>query len=111
MVLLGGFSTRGILVGKIFFVEKFLSVVVIVLLVVRTALMVVVSWPKLDFDASSSRFSSSLQKSVLQRQAKIDPEPSSVISLCEQSGKGTRGSWIEPSKTRVGKHSRNVAER
>lgn len=51
----------------------------------------------------------SLQKSELQRQANIVPVPSSVISLCSQSGLGTKGSDIEPSSTRVGKHSRRVA--
>lgn len=51
----------------------------------------------------------SLQKSVLQRHAKMEPEPSSVISLCEQSDNGTNGSEIDPSSTLVGKHSRNVA--
>ena len=54
--------------------------------------------------------SASLQKSVLQRQAKMEPEPSSVMSLWAQSASGTRGSSIEPRSTRVGKHSRSVAE-
>ena len=40
----------------------------------------------------------------------MEPEPSSVMSRWEQEGKGTRGSAIEPSSTRVGKHSRSVAE-
>ena len=34
-----------------------------------------------NLDVRVIRFSSSLQKSLLQRQAKIDAEPSSVISL------------------------------
>ena len=57
----------------------------------------------------ANRFSSSVQKSVLQMQANIDPDMSSVMSFCLQSGNGIRGFWIEPSRTRVGKHSRKVA--
>lgn len=52
--------------------------------------------------------SSSLQKSVSHRQAKIDPLASSVMSLCEQEEEGTSGSEIDPSRTRVGKHSLRV---
>ena len=40
----------------------------------------------------------------------MDPDPSSVMSRWEQEGSGTNGSVMEPSNTRVGKHSRSVAE-
>ena len=52
---------------------------------------------------------SSLQKSSLQRQAKMVAEPSSVMSLWAQAGPGTRGEEMEPRRTRVGKHSLRVA--
>ena len=65
--------------------------VLMVLLVVGFVLLVVVGClvgfccvlflPVFELVDCSSRFESSLQKSVLQRQAKIDPDPSSVISL------------------------------
>lgn len=53
--------------------------------------------------------SSSLQKSLLHKQAKMDPLRSSVMSLGLHEDLGTSGSEIDPSNTRVGKHSRNVA--
>ena len=37
------------------------------------------------------------------------PEPSSVMSLIEQELDADRGLSMEPSRTRVGKHSLNVA--
>ena len=108
-----GLSCWGFLLGgKVLFVVD--MVLLVVLLGDWGCLVVfccVLTLPLFDFDVCPNRFLSSLQKSVLQRQAKMDPEPSSVISLVEQSGNGTRGSCIEPSSTRVGKHSRNVAER
>ena len=63
----------------------------------------------LDDEELNALFCASLQKSVLHRHAKIDPDPSSVMSRCEHSGYGTRGSRIVPSNTRVGKHSLSVA--
>ena len=57
----------------------------------------------------SRTFWPSLQKSVSHRQAKIDPDLSSVMSFWLQSGRGTRGSLIDPNRTLVGKHSRSVA--
>jgi len=68
-----------------------LSVAVIVRLVVEFGILgncgffvvfcFVFTRPLFEFDACFNNSASSLQKSVLQRQAKIDPEPSSVISL------------------------------
>ena len=52
---------------------------------------------------------SALQKSLVQRQARMVPDPSSVISLWTQSSAANKGFWIEPSRTLVGKHSRRVA--
>ena len=46
---------------------------------------------------------------MLQRQAKIDPVPSSVMSLWLQSGSAAKGSLIVPRRTLVGKHSLKVA--
>ena len=41
----------------------------------------------------------------------MDPLRSSVMSLGLHEDLGTSGSEIDPSNTRVGKHSRNVAEK
>ena len=53
---------------------------------------------------------SPLHKLVLQRQAMVDPDPSSVMSLWWQDGAGSRGLDNEPKSTSVLKHSRMVAE-
>ena len=45
----------------------------------------------------------------MQRQARIVPDPSSVMSLCTQSSDANKGFWIDPRRTLVGKHSRKVA--
>ena len=68
---------------------KFLCVVGMVLLVVGFVLLVDCGRLVVfccvcllfEFDVCPMAFFSSLQKSVLQRQAKMDPEPSSVMSL------------------------------
>ena len=56
-----------------------------------------------------SLLDSALQKSLVQRQARIVPDPSSVISLWTQSSAASKGFCIEPRRTLVGKHSRRVA--
>ena len=60
--------------------------------VVFVVLCFIFTCPLSRFDVCSNNSASSLQKSVLHKHAKIEPEPSSVISLCEQSGNGTSGS-------------------
>lgn len=51
-----------------------------------------------------------LQRSEVQRHAKPDPEPSSLISCTSHVGDGRRGLLIVPSRMSVLKHSRTVAE-
>ena len=51
-----------------------------------------------------------LHKSVVQRQAIPDPEPSSLISFSIQSSVGLSGLVIVPRRTSFLKHSRTVAE-
>jgi len=83
--MLLGSSTRGILVGKFLLGGNVLCVVGLVLLVIGFVLLVVVGLLEVAVCVFGLLFLnvdvlSSLQKSVLQRQAKMDPDPSSVIS-------------------------------
>ena len=45
-----------------------------------------------------------LQRSESQRQAWMEPEPSSLTSLRRQSGPGRSGSWIEPGNNQMHSH-------
>ena len=53
---------------------------------------------------------SALHRLVLQRQAMVEPDPSSVMSFRWQDGAGSRGLDSEPKSTSDLKHSRMVAE-
>ena len=49
-----------------------------------------------------------LQLSVSQRQARMEPPPSSVMSRMLHSGSGSSGDVMEPRRTEVEKHSRRL---